>query len=166
MTNAAAGSAQNSIWVTATNSTGNVLSITVYDWEEKKGGFQTVTSYPLSPAVTVQPLEFYDLYIYAQPSQTVVSLINTTDGAILGSTSAMKPVLGGNLSKVAYLSDEIYSGGTTDTMILDLSYLVDHNTYTNEPSAAIVSGGFAPMIAGAVTPSASDRVDRPLEGET
>ena len=159
VTNAAAGAAQNAIWITATNATGNVLSITAYDWEEKKGGFQTVTSYPLAPAALVQPLEFYDLYVYAQPSQTVVSLVNTTDGAVLGSTAAMKPVLDGNLSKVAYLSDEIYSGGTTDAMILDSSWLVDHNTYANEPSAAIVRGGLAPMVVGAVAPQNVDPFD-------
>ena len=148
VTNAAAGTAQNAIWLTATNATGDVYSVTVYDWEEKPGGFQTVTGYPLAPAIPLQPLEFYELYIYAQPLQTVVSIVNTTDGAVLGSTAAMHPVLDKNLTSTAYLSDEIYSGGTTDAMILDTSWLVDHNTYTNEPGAVISRGGLAPMVVG------------------
>ena len=161
--NAAAGAAQNAIWVTATNASGNVLTLTVYDWQKGAGtggaGYQNVTSFPLSPAVTVQPLEFYDLYIYAQPTQTVVSLVNTTDGAVLGSTAAMKPELDGNLSKVAYLSDEIYSGGVTDAMILDSSWLVDHNTYANEPVAAVTQRGLAPMVTGDMAVSNVDPFD-------
>jgi hypothetical protein len=159
VTNAGATAAQNVIWLEATNSSGDVYSITVYDWEEKKGGYQTVTNYALSPAITLQPLEFYDVYVYAQPLQTVVSIVNTTDGAVLGSTAAMHPVLDGNLTSTAYLSDEVYSAGATDAMILDTSWLADHNTYTNEPGDAITSGGLAPMEVGEVSPQDVDPFD-------
>ena len=49
------------------------------------------------------------MYVYAQSTQIVVSLVNTTDGAVLASTAAIHPVLNKNLTHVAYYQDAIRS---------------------------------------------------------
>ena len=154
VTNAGAGAAQNEVTVEATYSGGN-YTLTAYDWEEEPGGYQNVTSYNF-PANTLQPsLQFFELYAYMQPLQTVISIVNTTDGAIIGSTPAMHPVFGANLTQLAYVGDELQAAAGTvgDSMILDYSWLIDHNTYTNEPgvSSAVVSRGLAPAIAGTLS---------------
>ena len=152
----ATGATQNAIWIDATNSVGgNTYTVKAYDWEKGTGthgaNYQNITAYTLSPSLTLQPLSFYDLYIYAQSTQTVVSLVNTTNGAVLASTSAMHPVMDANLTKTTYYQDAVRSNGTADSMILDSAYLVDHNAYTSNPVTAIERRGVAPAIVGAVS---------------
>jgi hypothetical protein len=158
------GAAQNAIWIDATNvASGNTYTVKAYDWEKGTGthgaNYQNVTTYTFSPAVTLQPLQFYEVYFYANPTQTVLSLVNTTNGAVLSSTAAMHPVFDSNLSKLAYYSDSVRSNGTADAMILDEAYLVDHNVYTSNPVTAIperLGVALAPVAAGVV----SDTSDR------
>jgi hypothetical protein len=149
VTNAAATSAQNEVWVQAFYSAGNYTFL-AYDWEEKAGGFQTVTTYTFPSNVKAPPLQFFEVYVYAQPLQTVVSIVNTTNGAVVGSTPAMHPVLDGNLTKIGYLGDTLTAAASSvdSAMILDSAFFVDHNTYANAPGA---STAVIPMIAGSVS---------------
>ena len=148
VTNAAAGSAQNEVWVQAFHSAGN-YSFLAYDWEEKPGGFQTVTTYTFPSNVFAPPLQFFEVYVYAQPLQTVVSIVNTTNGAVIGSTPAMHPVLDQNLTKIGYLGDTLTAAASSvdSAMILDSAFFVDHNTYANAPGASTAA---IPMVAGSV----------------
>ena len=136
VTNAAAGSAQNEVWVQAFYSAGN-FTFLAYDWEEKPGGFQTVTTYTFPSNVFAPPLQFFEVYVYAQPLQTVVSIVNTTNGAVIGSTPAMHPVLDQNLTKIGYLGDTLTAAASSvdSAMILDSAFFVDHNTYANAPGS-------------------------------
>ena len=149
VTNAAAGSAQNEVWVQAFYSAGN-FSFLAYDWEEKPGGFQTVTTYTFPSNVEAPPLQFFEVYVYAQPLQTVVSIVNTTNGAVIGSTPAMHPVLDQNLTKIGYLGDTLTAAASSvdSAMILDSAFFVDHNTYANAPGASTAA---IPMVAGSVS---------------
>ena len=149
VTNAAAGSAQNEVWVQAFYSAGN-YSFLAYDWEEKPGGFQTVTTYTFPSNVGAPPLQFFEVYVYAQPLQTVVSIVNTTDGAVIGSTPAMHPVLDRNLTGIGYLGDTLTAAASSvdSAMILDSAFFVDHNTYANAPGTSTAA---IPMVAGSVS---------------
>ena len=149
VTNAAAGSAQNEVWVQAFYSAGNYTFL-AYDWEEKPGGFQTVTTYTFPSNVFAPPLQFFEVYVYAQPLQTVVSIVNTTNGAVIGSTPAMHPVLDQNLTKIGYLGDTLTAAASSvdSAMILDSAFFVDHNTYANAPGASTAA---IPMVAGSVS---------------
>ncbi len=151
----AAGSAQNAIWVQAAYSSGT-YAFTAYDWEYKAGGggpYQNVTAYALGTAADLPALQFFEVYVYAQPTQTVVSIVNTTDGAVFASTAAMHPVLDKNLTSVAYLGDTLTgaASGTYSAMILDSNYFVDHNTYTTQPGVAVVQRGLSPFAVGALS---------------
>jgi hypothetical protein len=149
VTNAAAGAAQNEIWVQAYYSAGN-FSFLAYDWEEKPGGFQTVTTYAFPSNVFAPPLQFFEVYVYAQPLQTVVSIVNTTNGAVIGSTPAMHPVLDQNLTRIGYLGDTLTAAASSvdSAMIIDSALFVDHNTYANAPGASTAA---IPMLAGSVS---------------
>lgn len=149
VTNAAAGAAQNEVWVQAFYSAGN-FSFLAYDWEERPGGFQTVTTYTFPSNVFAPPLQFFEVYVYAQPLQTVVSIVNTTNGAVIGSTPAMHPVLDQNLTKIGYLGDTLTAAASSvdSAMILDSAFFVDHNTYANAPGASTAA---IPMVAGSVS---------------
>ena len=134
VSNLYATAAQNAIWVQATYTSGN-YTFTAYDWEEKPGGYQTVTSYPLASNVLIPALEFFEVYVYAQPLQTVVSIVNTTNGAAFGSTPAMHPVFDSNLTKLAYVTDQLGESSSTDAAdIIDYTWFIDHDTYSTSPS--------------------------------
>ncbi len=96
------------------------------------------------------PLQFFEVYVYAQPLQTVVSIVNTTNGAVIGSTPAMHPVLDENLTKIGYLGDTLTAAASSvdSAMILDSAFFVDHNTYANAPGASTAA---IPMVAGSVS---------------
>ena len=154
VTNTAAGAAQNEVTVEATYSGGN-YSFTAYDWEEAPGGYQNVTAYAFPSSTPQPPLQFFEIYIYMQPLQTVVSIVNTTDGAIIGSTPAMHPVFDSNLTELSYVGDAFQTTPSTagDAIVLDYSWLIDHNTYTNEPgvSSGAVERGLAPAVSGTIS---------------
>ncbi|MGH9030265.1 MAG: hypothetical protein ACRDV4_11715, partial [Acidimicrobiales bacterium] len=153
---AASETTQNAIWVQATYSSGN-YTFTAYDWEEKPGGYQTVTAYPLASNVALPPLEFFEVYVYVQPLQTVVSIVNTTDGAAYGSTPAMHPVFDSNLTKLAYVTDQLGESSSTDAAdIIDYTWFIDHDTYSTSPNP---SASFVPAIAGVVSTSSDAPFD-------
>ena len=143
----AAGAAQQAIWIKAAYSTGN-YTFTVYDWEYKTGNggpYQNVTSTAFASNVKVAPLTFFEIYVYSQKLQTVVSIVNTTDASVIGSET-IHPVLDGNLTKIGYLTDIVtMASGTDAAMILDSTYFVDHNAFASAPGA---QGAFLPMAAG------------------
>ncbi len=140
----AAGTAQQSVWLTAGYSSGN-YTFTAYDWEANAKGYTNVTSTAFASNVKVAPLTFFEVYFYSQKLQTVVSIVNTTDGQVIGSET-IHPVLDGNLTKLGYLTDVVsMASGTDAAMILDTTYFVDHNAFTSAPGA---QGAFLPMIAG------------------
>ena len=152
VSNPYATAAQNAIWVQATYTSGN-YTFTAYDWEEKPGGYQTVTSYPLASNVLIPALEFFEVYVYAQPLQTVVSIVNTTNGAAFGSTPAMHPVFDSNLTKLAYVTDQLGESSSTDAAdIIDYTWFIDHDTYSTSPSP---TSSFVPAVTGVVS-TASD----------
>lgn len=159
------GATQNAVWIDATNIlSGNTYTVKAYDWEKGTGThaatYQNITAYALTPSVTLQPLTFYEVYIYANPTQTVVSLVNTTNGAVLASTAAMHPVLDANLTHVAYYQAGVRQNGTADSMVLDTAYLVDHNVYTSNPVSAIPEReGLTPLVVGAVSDAATAPFD-------
>jgi hypothetical protein len=163
-----AGATQNAVWIDAMNIlSGNTYTVKAYDWEKGTGthaaNYQNITAYALTPSVTLQPLSFYEVYIYANPTQTVVSLVNTTNGAVLASTAAMHPVFDLNLTKTAYYESAMRSNGTADSMILDTTYLVDHNVYTNTVYGAAIperSGiALTPAVVGAVSDASTAPFD-------
>jgi hypothetical protein len=154
-----ATSAQQAIWVTATYYDGE-YNLTAYDWEYSAGN-DVVTAHALGSAARQAPIQFFEVYVYAQPLQTVVSIVNTTDGAVFASTSAIHPVFDGNLTKLNYVSEVLSAAAssTDSAMVLDSQYLVDHNTYSNSPTAAITERGLAPMVVGDL----STRADAPFD---
>ncbi|MGI0132650.1 MAG: hypothetical protein ACREDK_06120, partial [Thermoplasmata archaeon] len=107
VTNAGAGAAQNALWLTATaGASGDAYSFAVHDFEEKSGGYQTYTTTAFPGAANQSALQFFDVYLYAQPTQTVVSIVNTTDAKVVASET-VHPVLEKNLTKLGYLTDEL-----------------------------------------------------------
>ncbi|MGI0133046.1 MAG: hypothetical protein ACREDK_08185, partial [Thermoplasmata archaeon] len=107
VTNAAAGAAQNALWLTATaGATGDTYSFAVHDFEEKSGGYQTYTTEAFPGTANQSALQFFDIYFYAEPTQTVVSIVNTTDAKVVASET-VHPVLEKNLTKLGYLTDEL-----------------------------------------------------------
>ena len=106
------------------------------------------------------PLQFFEVYVYAQPLQTVVSIVNTTNAQPSSApTPAIHPVLDENLTKIGYLGDmlSVAASSTDAAMILDSAFFVDHNAYANAPGASTAS---IPMVAGSVrspTPPPSTR---------
>ena len=154
---ASAGSAQNVIDVIITEHNATTSTVSVGYFTSSDGGaYQNYTTYSFS-SLYLNALEWYDFMVYIQSSGTVVSIMNTT-GSILASSSTLTPVLDGNYSKittVSYISAEAASTAG-DMLILDYSYLVDHNTYqTSSPSAPLAGaigasiGSVAPFDPGA-----------------
>ena len=149
VSNSAAGSGQNALWLQATYSSGN-YSFSVNDWEEKPGGFQTLTTVSFPSNDELPPLQFFEVYVYAQKLQTIVSLVNTTNAQVIGSET-IHPVLDGNLSKIGYLSDVLsMASGTDAAMILDTTYFVDHNAFVGAPGAQGATS-VRPLVAGTFT---------------
>lgn len=147
---------QNAIWVQATYSSDN-YTFTAYDWEEKPGGYQTVTAYPFASNVVLPPLEFFEVYVYAQPLQTVVSIVNTTNGAAYGSTPAMHPVFDANLTRLAYVTDQLGESSSSDAAdIIDYTWFIDHDTYSTSPSP---STSFVPAVTGVVSATSAAPFD-------
>ena len=145
-----AGAAQQSIWVTGTYYDGS-YNLTAYDWEYNSTNTDdAITAHALGTAARQAPIQFFEVYVYAQSLQTVVSIVNTTDGAVFASTSAIHPLFDGNLTKLNYVSEVLSSAAssTDSAIVLDSQYLVDHNTYDNSPTAAITEHGLAPMVVG------------------
>lgn len=137
-----AGAAQNILYVKGSYSSGN-YTFSVGDFEWKNGNFQTFTSASFAATVKAKPLVFFNVYVYMTKTATVVSIANTLNASILGTVTA-HPVLDGNLTKIAYLSDFVtMASGSNAAMILDRSYLVDHNAYAGTSS----TGGGVPAVA-------------------
>ena len=150
VTDASANANQNALWLQAAYSAGN-YSFSVSDWEEKPGGFQTLTTVDFPSNDELPPLQFFEVYLYSQKLQTVVSLVDTTDAQVIGSET-VHPVLDGNLSKLGYLSDVLsMSSGTDAAIVLDTTYFVDHNAYTDAPGAQGAIAGVRPLVAGALS---------------
>ncbi len=159
----AAGSAQNDIVVQATYASG-VYSFEAYDWEYKTGAggpYQNVTAYAIGTAANQAPLSFFEVYVYAQPTQTVVSIVNTTDGAVYASSPVMHPVLDKNLTSVAYLGDTLTAAAssTGSSAIMDSAYLVDHNTYTGATCGSAPVTAVTPLVTGAISPGTASPFD-------
>lgn len=161
VSNYLAGPAQNVVWVQASYVSGN-YTFTAFDWEEQPGGYQTVTAYPLASNVVLPPLEFFEVYVYAQPLQTVVSVVNTTNGAAYGSTPAMHPVFDSNLTKLAYVTDQLGESSSTDAAdIVDYTWFIDHDTYSTSPTPTT---SLIPAITGVVS-ATSDAPFDPASAE-
>ncbi|MHB8430185.1 MAG: hypothetical protein ACYDDZ_06595 [Acidimicrobiales bacterium] len=158
VSNKNASASQNAIWLTATYSAGN-YTFSVSDFEEKHGGFQTLTAVNFPSNDKLPPLQFFEVYFYAQKLQTVVSLVNTTDAAVIGSET-IHPVLDGNLTRLGYLTDVLsMKSGTDAAMILDSTFLVDHNAFASAPGAQGAVGGVRPLVAGALSSVATAPFD-------
>jgi len=158
VSNGAAAAAQNAIWVKSAYSAGN-YTFSVGDWEEKPGGFQTYTTANLPATAKIQRLQFVELYVYIQKTTTVVSLVNTTNSAILGAVT-VNPVLEGNLSKIADITDQITMASSTATaMIIDNTFMVDHNAFAGVPGAKL---SFQPLNIGTL----SQEVGTPFDPAT
>ena len=159
----AAGAAQNEITVQAVYASGT-YAFTAYDWENiynTHGDWQNVTSYAIGAAADQAPLSFFEVYVYVQSSQTVVSIVNTTTGAVFASTAAMHPVLDKNMTSVAYLGDTMQAAAssTSSSAIVDTAYLVDHNTYTGSTCGSAPTTALAPLVTGALSPGAAAPFD-------
>lgn len=164
--NAGSSSGDQSVWVQANYQSGSKsFNFTAYDWEYKgnPGHFTNVTPYNVVVSGTTQlvvpGLTFFELYVYVTTTQTVVSVVNTTNGVVLGQTAAMHPTFDAatNESKIAYAADVLVAGSssTNTAMIVDNTMFVDHNTYASQPPAlpraapatvgALSAGGDAPF---------------------
>lgn len=159
VSNSSAGAAQNAVWVTATaNATSGLYAMSVGDWEVVPGGHQTLKTVAFPVADDVQALKFFEVYLYVQKTETVVSLVNTTNAAVVASKT-IHPVLDHNLSKLGYLSDLVTAGsGTYGAMIVDDTFFVDHNAFTGVPSFSGTTD-LRPMIAGDLAPLAVTPAD-------
>lgn len=154
---ASAGAAQNILYVKASYAGGN-YSFNVTDFEWKHGGFETLTTTAIASTVKVPRLTFFNVYLYVSKTSAVVSIANTLNATILGYTT-VHPVLSGNLSKVADLTDVItQASGTSAAMILDHMYLVDHNTYSGI-AGSTSAPAFVPFATGASTADVSAPFD-------
>jgi hypothetical protein len=146
-----AGAAQNTLWIESTYSSGN-YTFTAADFEYKHGGYQTYTSYALGASVKVPRLQFFEVYFYVQKTSTVVSIVQTNNSAVIGSAT-MHPVLAGNLSSIADLTDQVtMSTSTNFAAIVSNTYLVDHNTFSGVSAGAgaarELGSGVVPFAAG------------------
>ena len=159
VTNASAGAAQNAVWVTATaNATSGLYAMSVSDWEGVSGGHHQLKTVAFAAADDVQALKFFEVYVYVQKTETVVTLVNTTNAAVVASKT-IHPDLGGNLTKIGYLSDLVTAGsGTYGAMVVDDTFFVDHNVVTGVPSFSGTTD-LRPMIGGDLTPFAVTPVD-------
>ena len=160
VTNASAGAAQNTVWVTATaNATSGLYAMSVSDWEGVSGGHHELKTVAFAAADSdVQALKFFEVYVYVQKTETVVTLVNTTNAAVVASKT-IHPDLGGNLTKIGCLSDLVTAGsGTYGAMIVDDTFFVDHNAVTGVPSFSGTTD-LRPMIGGDLTPFAVTPVD-------
>ena len=139
-----AGAAVNQVDVQFSESSGAwTVTVGYYAWA--MGGnskaYENYTTTAIS-GVSIQPEWFYDIYINIQAAGTVVSVVNST-GTVLGYTSSLPAVAGGNISKIAYLSYETAPAASTsgDMFILDYAYYVNHNIGpASAPLAGAMSG--------------------------
>jgi hypothetical protein len=161
VSNGAAAAAQNTLWIKSAYSAGN-YTFTVGDWEEKPGGFQTYTTASLPATAKIQRLQFVELYVYIQKTTTIVSLVNTTNSAVLGAVT-VNPVLEGNLSKIADITDQITMASSTSTaMIIDNTFMVDHNAFASVPAAKFA---FQPLAIGTLSQEAGTPFDPATVGQ-
>ena len=158
VSNSSAGAAQNAVWMTATAHANDTWTFTASDWEAVPGNHQTLTTVTLPAAVNESSLQFFEVYLYAAPTQTVVSLVNTTNAAVVASKT-IHPVLDKNLTKVGYLADLVTAGsGHYGAAIIDDTFFVDHNAFLNVPGFVpterpLVSGDLAPLVTAPADPA-------------
>ncbi|MEM0136164.1 MAG: hypothetical protein QXU18_13240 [Thermoplasmatales archaeon] len=127
---ASAGAAQNVVDVIISEHNATTSTVSVGYFADSDGvAYQNYTTYSFS-SIYLNALQWYDFMIYIQSTGTTVSIMNTT-GSVIATSSVLPAVLDGNYSKITtitYMSSEAASTAG-DMLILDYSYIVDHNTY-------------------------------------
>ncbi len=151
---ASAGPGQNviDIIISEYNTSAATVSVGYFAWDS--AGYQNYTTYSFS-SVYLNDLQWYDFMIYIQSSGTTVSIMNST-GSIIATSSTLTPVLDGNFSKITTVSYVTSFAANTagDMLILDYSYIVDHNVYqTSAPSVPLAGAiGQIGQTVGAIAP--------------